>query len=352
MERLLYHVDVISRQRNRGQLEASLVAALREMAGAESAGLYKLFTPPGDLMVGLAADATVAAARILDDGISWPEGTGSLERFPHLHACLAAAALYEDREPGTNFHRYSVPIAGIGQETFGFVCLTSRDPLDAGRIAVVSGLLALFRNCVAMLDYSEIDTLTGLLNRKTFDEYLINILSHVANEGDQQPASLRLPRRRQAHKAAAHHWLGVMDIDHFKAINDKFGHLIGDEVLILIANIMKSSFRSQDKLFRFGGEEFVVLLKPTELANALATFERFRNEVEQFPFPQVGRVTISIGFTRIGLYDTPSIILDNADEALYYAKENGRNRVCSYEALLDAGKLERHQLMHTDVEIF
>jgi diguanylate cyclase (GGDEF)-like protein len=167
-----------------------------------------------------------------------------------------------------------------------------------------------------------------------------------------QPGSIHVPRRRQAQKLVHHHWLGVIDIDHFKNINDNFGHLIGDEVLILVSNLMKSAFRSQDKLFRFGGEEFVVLLKPTELANALATFERYRKEVDGFRFPQVEHVTISAGFTRIGLYDTPSMILDNADEALYYAKEHGRNLVFCYEELIDAGKLVKHQMLHTDAEIF
>jgi diguanylate cyclase (GGDEF)-like protein len=299
MERLLHHVDLISRQRNRGQLEASLVAALRELLDAEWVGLYKLFTPPGDLMVGLAAESSPAETLILDDGISWPEGTGSLERFPHLHTCMAHGQPYDDRHPVSGSPRTSFVVAGVGSQLFGFIVVQSTKPLGGRGMAVAKGLLSLFRNCVALLDYSEIDTLTGLLNRKTFDEYLINILSHVANEGDATAGGLHLPRRRQAQKLVNHHWLGVIDIDHFKPINDTFGHLIGDEVLILVANLMKSAFRSQDKLFRFGGEEFVVLLKPTELANATATFERYRREVDEFGFPQVGHVTISAGFTRI-----------------------------------------------------
>ena len=352
MERLLDHIDIISRQRNRGQLEASLVAALREVTAAETANLYKLFAPPGDLMVGLVADARADAVRILDDGVSWPADTGSLERFPNLHACLANGGVCADVDPASGLHRHAFIINGVGQQVFGFAALLTQAPLDGRRQIVVAGLIALFRNCVAMLDYSEVDTLTGLLNRKTFDEYLITILSHVANEGDQPSASTFLPRRRQPYKQAHHHWLGVIDIDHFKPINDQFGHLIGDEVLILIANLMKSAFRSQDKLFRFGGEEFVVLLKPTDLASAHATFERYRKEVEEFRFPQIGSVTVSAGFTRIGLYDTPSIILDNADEALYYAKENGRNQVRCYEELIDAGLLVKHQVLNTDADFF
>jgi diguanylate cyclase (GGDEF)-like protein len=351
MERLLQHVDIISRQRNRGQLEASLVEALRALTGAECARLYKLFTPPGDLMVGMAAEAVVSGVQILDDGISWPDGTGSLERFSHIRACFAAGDHFNDIEPAGGLHRHTFAIAGIGHEPFGFVTLKCRSPLDVGGRAIVGGLVALFRNCVALLDYSEIDTLTGLLNRKTFDEYLINILSHVANEGDLTTPR-HGPRRRQPAQQVQNHWLGVIDIDHFKSINDRFGHLIGDEVLILVANMMKSAFRSHDKLFRFGGEEFVVLLKPTDLASASTIFERYRKAIDEHRFPQVEHVTVSIGFTRIGLYDTPSIILDDADEALYFAKEHGRNRVCCYEELIAAGDLVKHQVMHTDVELF
>lgn len=322
------------------------------MAAADRVGLYKLFSPPGDLMVGLAAQATATTTEILDDGISWPAGTGSLERFPHLHACFVDGVCIEDMEPDSGLTRHSWLIVGDNLQPFGFLVLHSRQPLATGTTVIINGLLDLFRNCISLLDYSEIDTLTGLLNRKTFDEYLISILSSVAHEGDMKAGPEHLPRRRQAQRSMNHHWLGVIDIDHFKRINDGFGHLIGDEVLILVASLMRSAFRSHDKLFRFGGEEFVVLLKPTELQNAVATFERYRREVEEYPFPQVGRVTISAGFTRIGVYDTPSIILDNADEALYYAKEHGRNRVCSYEALIDSGELVKHPMLHTDAEIF
>ena len=71
-------------------------------------------------------------------------------------------------------------------------------------------------------------------------------------------------------------WLAVVDIDHFKLVNDRFGHLYGDEVLILVANILRSSFRNQDRIFRFGGEEFVVLLRAATLENARQGFDRFR----------------------------------------------------------------------------
>ena len=146
-------------------------------------------------------------------------------------------------------------------------------------------------------------------------------------------------------------WLAVVDIDHFKRVNDEFGHLYGDEVLLLVANLLRTSFRPQDGLFRFGGEEFVILLRATALEDAQMIFERFRNNIEQHHFPQVGQVTVSIGFDRIGLNATPVVILGHADMALYHAKTNGRNQVCYYEGLVSSGQL-KSDISNDMVEFF
>jgi diguanylate cyclase (GGDEF)-like protein len=103
---------------------------------------------------------------------------------------------------------------------------------------------------------------------------------------------------------------------------------------------MKKSFRGTDKLFRFGGEEFVVLLRFVSADNAELVFERFRAAVEEHEFPQVGQVTCSLGYVQIDPSLTPAEILGRADEALYFCKENGRNRVCRYETLVSDGLIE------------
>lgn len=352
-EKLLGLVDRVTRCRKRGQVEAEAIAAINTLTAARRTRLYKLFTPPEDVLVGLSVECRTGAAEAMcfDDGFSRPAQTGSIENEPHLLACLGRDAPCNERQPDGDA-RFLLLLRNERNEPYGFLEILRATPLSAEEISIVQGFATLLRNCLATLEYSETDTLTRLLNRKPFDEYLGGILSHIPSQDDAALATLRVPHRRQLHPEPGDHWLGVMDIDHFKSINDRFGHLIGDEVLILLANLMRASFRLQDKLFRFGGEEFVALLRPTELENALAIFERFRNRVAAYNFPQVGRVTISIGFARIRSGDTASVILGTADEALYWAKEHGRNQCHAYETLIAEGKLQAAPEPISDFELF
>jgi diguanylate cyclase (GGDEF)-like protein len=352
---VLHHVDLITRYRNRGKIELGVITALTEILGATRTELHKIFVPVGDVLVGLSAAVSMSeqgpVSETHDDGFSWPEHTGSIENQPHLQQCFGSAEPCVERLPDGN-SQLIVLLRNEQHEPYAFLLILRSTPLKAAELEIVNGFAALLKNCLSTLDYSETDSLTRLLNRKTFDEYLINILAKIPEQDDARSGSLYLPHRRQAHPEARDHWLGVMDIDKFKTINDRFGHLIGDEVLILMANLMRESFRVQDKLFRFGGEEFVALIRPAEISHAMGTFERFRTQVEAFNFPQVGRVTLSIGFTRIKLGDTPSKILDSADEALYWTKEHGRNQCHAYETLIAEGKLQRAPALESDIELF
>ena len=111
----------------------------------------------------------------------------------------------------------------------------------------------------------------------------------------------------------------IMDLDHFKRINDNYGHQAGDQVLVDFVALIKRSSRKENRLFRFGGEEFVVLLRPGDADSAHAAFERFRQRVEAYEFPNVGRATASIGYVRMQPAVQRTTIFDRADEALYWA---------------------------------
>jgi two-component system cell cycle response regulator len=157
------------------------------------------------------------------------------------------------------------------------------------------------------------DELTGLYNRRYFDRHL-NVMLAKAHEQDRDMA------------------LMILDIDHFKAVNDNHGHDIGDAVLREFAARLKRNIRGVDLACRFGGEEFVVLMPDTDTAQAEAVAERVRQSMAEKAF-EVGAaralsVTVSVGVSiRESLADTPEGLIKRADVALYRAKREGRNRV-------------------------
>lgn len=128
--------------------------------------------------------------------------------------------------------------------------------------------------------------------------------------------------------------LMMIDLDHFKAINDGFGHLIGDEVLKAVVGKIKDCIRQTDICFRYGGEEFVVLLNNANVANARLIAERIRMEVAGMCLTTdkgLLQATLSCGLSLLQENDTASSLLDRADQALYQAKQTGRNKVCLIE---------------------
>jgi diguanylate cyclase (GGDEF)-like protein len=125
----------------------------------------------------------------------------------------------------------------------------------------------------------------------------------------------------------------MVDIDHFKRLNDEFGHLLGDEVLRGVAGILKQQLRKMDMVCRYGGEEFAVVVPETTGENAVTVAEKLRRQVEGYPFPGVPRpVTISCGVADYPIHGvTRDEVVAAADGALYMAKQAGRNRVMAAE---------------------
>jgi len=123
----------------------------------------------------------------------------------------------------------------------------------------------------------------------------------------------------------------VLDIDHFKQVNDTYGHNSGDSVLKKLADLIKSRQRKEDKVFRIGGEEFCIILKHLTKESAESTAEEIRLLVEKKVFIQSESVTVSIGATMVQAKDTPDSVMKRADKALYRAKNNGRNQVVFIE---------------------
>jgi len=123
----------------------------------------------------------------------------------------------------------------------------------------------------------------------------------------------------------------IVDIDHFKRVNDSYGHAVGDAVLCHVTEIMRAEIRRQDTLGRYGGEEFAVLLPETTEAAAMALADRLRERVARSPLIRPGLVidnTVSVGVSLLLASDVnPDAALSRADQALYRAKQQGRNRI-------------------------
>ena len=267
--------------------------------------------------------------------------TQPLSTYPALEECIANNRNCGMQTLGVGRHLLWLPI-WMHNKVRTCIEVSQSRPFTTQRLEVLQGIFHVYQNYQSLLDYSERDALTGLLNRKTFDEQISRFAS-ITSAPAMHPDALDEDKPEQ--------WIAVIDIDHFKQVNDRFGHLFGDEVLILVANLLRSSFRAQDRIFRFGGEEFVVLLRNVSLKDARQIFERLRTTVQAHQFPQLGQVTISLGFASTRMR-SPVEILGQADQALYYAKQNGRNRVCHYESLLAEGAFGEKVTSHEDVELF
>ena len=259
------------------------------------------------------------------------------------------------RQPAT-----STPIAGQtgstvsqtlfpmteGLHTLGVLQVESDQPLAPLAIELINGLLRVYSNFRGLLDYGERDTLTDLLNRKTFEGSFMR--ATVAQDAPDTSDG----NKRRTSTSAHPNWLAMIDIDHFKHVNDNFGHLIGDEVLLLLARLMRTNFRLSDQLFRFGGEEFVVLMQNVSPFDATRVFERLRAITQAHAFPQVGNITVSVGFSALRPGDTPSSAFSRADKSVYYAKAHGRNQSCNFEVLLAQGQLIEADDNIGEIELF
>ena len=159
--------------------------------------------------------------------------------------------------------------------------------------------------------YANHDPLTRLYNRKYFMSFFAHLLRQAARY--QQDISVVL-----------------IDIDHFKHVNDTYGHSAGDKVLVELANLLTANTRKSDIVSRFGGEEFIVLLPNTDEKSAYAAADKLRCAVETHPFTAAERVTISLGAYTRRENDGEDVMIQKADIALYQAKNTGRNKVVSF----------------------
>lgn len=158
-----------------------------------------------------------------------------------------------------------------------------------------------------LLEVAMTDELTGIMNRRA----ILDELQYRLN-----------PQLSRTHTLS----IALLDIDHFKAVNDTYGHVIGDDVLKQVAKIIAETIRGFDTVGRYGGEEFLVLFPNTELEKAKLAADRIRQSIEKHYFAGVGNITVSGGIAEYH-GTTATDFIDEADQALYAAKKGGRNQI-------------------------
>lgn len=211
------------------------------------------------------------------------------------------------------------------KKLIGGICFYTRQDMDYASFIyfdiMISELLAIFKMKYQYTEkefMSVLDGLTGLYNRRQFE---ISIEQEF-NRTKRHPSDFSL---------------AILDIDFFKKVNDTYGHQYGDYVLKTVSDLMKSAFRKTDWLYRYGGEELVIIMPETNIEGAIIPVQRLRKMVEEYDFEYNGvkaKVTVSMGLTMNSQeFRTAAEMLKSADEALYKAKESGRNRVVLYEQL-------------------
>jgi diguanylate cyclase (GGDEF)-like protein len=257
-----------------------------------------------------------------------------------LHTLLHLLFKELKAQHGLDGARYNCPIPGHNFSTgdtnthkLEFTLDTSTDQL--GKISLykknqfstttqeqIHNVLTLFlpalKNAIAYLDAlikSLTCPLTKFKNRLAFDEALQREIAFS----------------KRHHTALS---IIVLDIDNFKNVNDTYGHAVGDQILVGLAQILMQSKRHTDMIFRYGGEEFILLLNYIPKVGVFKTAERLRKSIEHNSFPfrdESLKITISLGISHYNFEDTDNMFFEKADQALYLAKENGRNRTFEHK---------------------
>lgn len=336
----------ITRHYDRQMLEESVLKTITDLFPVDTLHLFRLQTLNENKQLNLISFIDEDGQIVFEDNLPVNTVSEKLNTALLLSAKTKKVELLNDQQKAWDV---IYPILNADNNVFSLLVCRCLGPPSLDEQQIMSGILSVYSNYLSLLEKTQRDKLTGLFNRETLDSEITKVLlkgttesSSVSNEGDlRQSDDLNT-------------WLGVIDIDHFKSINDTYGHLYGDEVLILVARLMmRSCVREDDLVYRYGGEEFVVMLKAANEDNAMVAFDRLRQSIYKHEFPQVGNVAISIGFVEVLGQQSPSDVIGMADDALYYAKENGRNQTVSYKELLEQGKviLTKH-VDNSDVDMF
>ena len=325
-------IDLTGRH-NKQELTACLVENVRKISASSTITVYEVFAAQSDRE--LDNNPSGYVVRNTSHSVWQGEPLAQHEGFTE---CIATKKIVHLTPENSLTTRMIIPVRGA-RDIIGLLVIDCHNS-DTEVLFMIEALSQVWKSQQFLLDRNERDGLTGLLNRQALESRI----PHLFGEKPNSPQG--------ATGASGIKCVAMPDLDKFKEVNDQYGHLFGDEVLVHFTSLMKNSFRPYDYLFRYGGEEFVVVLLNVELDMAVTILDRFRHTVETYDFPQVGKKTVSIGVIQMTTSELPSTLLDRADKALYFTKQHGRNRVCAYEHLLRSGQLQESVVSSGDIELF
>ena len=328
MKPILQNLVEMTGHRDHLRLEVSVLSTLQKLSATTEVRALEVFTDDGATHVRPRTWVQDGDLVSTDSEAASDPQREPLHNYPALRQCIEKHDIRASASMRKGHHTLWLPV-WMHDKVSTCLEITQSRPFSAHKLDVLMGVFQVYQNYQSLLDYSERDALTGLFNRKTFDEqfsrYTMNGLA--TRSGTVTDTLVAEESAAASDNEPVQQWLAVVDIDHFKQVNDRFGHLAGDRVLRDVAHILRSAVRSRDCVIRWGGEEFLVLLEHCEQAPGVLLAERIRHRVEAHHDADVGKVTLSLGLATLKPDETMEQLIARADEALYEAKHGGRNRL-------------------------
>lgn len=344
MASLIEHLLKLSEHRDRDLLELTLAKALIALLPIQRVVIAHVVNGEGEKRwLEVASLDAGGGGKVADPLRANFQALQHLEDAPDRWRCVQDRAAVEVAWGGELGPRITLfPLfSDSSSDDAGVIEIHSAATLSEESLQAVGYLTRIYRSMYSLLQYSDRDALTGLLNRKSLDDAFYSaVLEELDGVAGDASGAAKVPvgyEKERRHRVPPNYWLGTVVVDDFNVITDKHGHLIAEEAILLVARILNNTFRTHDRVYHFGGGHFAVLFHCPEEPLALGAFERFSSNMERFHFPQVGRVTASSGFTNVMVDDSPSTTLERCARAIEFAQKNGRNKVCSHLELVRRG---------------
>lgn len=340
MSTFIEHIVRLTDHRDRDLLELTLSKALLDLLPVNRIVIARVVRDEGDRRwLEVARLDAKGGGRVIDpqrvDFSSLPKLEDASDRL----RCLTLRDRVEIAWAGPDGPRITMlPLFSESrEEDQGVLELHSEAALSDENLQKVDSLRHIYRNMYSLLEYSDRDAMTGLLNRKSLDDAFYSAVLEDIEESVKTNEDASLPGHERRHRVPANYWLGSAKIDNFALLAEQHGRDVAEDVLSRVARILSNTFRTYDRLYRFGGEHYGALLHCPDEALVLGAFERFRSSVEKYNFSKVGRVTVSCGFTTVLEDDSPATSLAKTEQAVDFAQRSGGNKVCSYLGLVQRG---------------